>query len=152
AGILRVISGSPTDVQPMLDAIVEQALRIAEADNASILRLDGDELIVGARVGPQYAGWGIGSRNPLPPARGGPAAIRERRTIHVVDTLGEDGARYPDVRDLARDRGVRTVLAVPLLREGVPIGALSVNRTVVRPFTPAQIAVLETFADQAVIA
>src|SRR5205814_10011084 len=78
-------------------------------------------------------------------------AVLDRRTIHLHDLLGEDGAGFALARSVQAGR-VRTILATPLLREGASIGAIVVRRSEVRPFTEQQIALLETFADQAIIA
>jgi GAF domain-containing protein len=142
--ILRVISQSPTDVQPVLDAVAENAARLCGADDAVIRRVEGDTLRLVARFGSL----------PLPDTtrpirRDYPAglAIIERRTIHIDDISPRVETEFPRV-----SRGLRTVLATPLLREGVPIGVIVIRRTEVHPFTDKQIALLQTFADQAVIA
>src|SRR5207244_4567314 len=78
--------------------------------------------------------------------------VIEGRSMHVHDLLGAEGEEFPDAREFARHSDVRTVLSVPLMREGESIGVIVLRRTEVRPFTDKQIALLETFADQAVIA
>src|SRR5262249_44769710 len=145
--ILRVIASSPTDIQPVLDAVAERATRLCEAYDAVIFRSDGDVL---RRVAHQGE---IPALSTLALARGtvgGRAAI-ERRTIAVDDILTEV-AEYPEGSAAARPLGFRSLLAVPLLREGEAIGIIIVRRREVQPFTPKQIALLETFAAQAVIA
>jgi signal transduction histidine kinase len=149
--VLRVISNSPTDIQPVLDAVGENAARLCEANNAVIFRLDGDLL----RQVASYGGVPTTSHptEGLPVNRGRVTgrAVVERRTIHVHDLAAEDSDFPEGSRDARRD-GHRTTLATPLLREGNPIGAILIRRMEVRPFSDKQIALLETFAAQAVIA
>jgi GAF domain-containing protein len=149
--VLRVISNSPTDIQPVLDAVGENAARLCEANNAVIFRLDGDLL----RQVASYGGVSTTSHptEGLPVNRGRVTgrAVVERRTIHVHDLAAEDSDFPEGSRDARRD-GHRTTLATPLLREGNPIGAILIRRMEVRPFSDKQIALLETFAAQAVIA
>ena len=76
----------------------------------------------------------------------------DRRTVHVPDIEAESGNEFPAARTFARQRGIRTHLAAPLLREGAAIGVILIRRLAVRPFTSKQIALLQTFGDQAVIA
>src|SRR5262245_21426612 len=149
--VLRVISSSPTEVQPVLDAVGEYAARLCDANNAVIFRLEGDLL----RQAASYGGLPTTSH----PAEGLPVnrgrvtgrAVSERRTIHVHDLAAEEDDFPEGSRDARRD-GHRTTLATPLLREGVPIGAILIRRMEVRPFSEKQIALLGTFADQAAIA
>ncbi len=146
--ILRVIASSPTDVQPVLDVVAENAARLCGALDAVIIRVDGDRQKVVANYGPQP----VGTSNPL--SRGIPSgrAILDRQTIHVPDLLAEIESEYMDTKAAQQLAGTRTVLAAPLLREGMAIGCILVRRTEVRPFSEKQIALLKTFADQAVIA
>jgi signal transduction histidine kinase len=146
--ILRVIASSPTDIQPVLDVVAENAARLCEATDAVIHRIDGDKIRVAANYGPlpgQYLGLLPIDRDSIPGR-----AIIERRTLHIDDlaALPEDDLRAR----FARRIGVRTVLATPLLREGTPIGTIHIRRMEVRPFSDKQVKLLETFADQAVIA
>ena len=147
--ILRVIASSPTDIQPVLDVVAENAARLCDALDGIILRVDGDTLRGVAKYGsvptPGY---------PLPITRGTPVgrAVADRQTIHVHDLAVEAGTEFPDSKTRQEISGSRTVLATPLLREGTPIGAIAIRRTEVHPFSEKQIALLKTFADQAVIA
>jgi GAF domain-containing protein len=145
--ILRVISISPTDYQPVFNTIVRRAGVVCGAVDAMLWTVDGDELVVRAHHGPLAAA--IGARQPI---RGSVAgyAVREARIVHVEDLTEADD--FPVGRDIARRLGWRTTLSAPLLREGVAIGAILIRRSEVRPFTEKQVAVLKTFADQAVIA
>jgi len=148
--ILRVISTSPTDVQPVLDAIAESAARLCDGNDAIIQRVDGDTIRPMAHYGSiplqRQTGW--------PVNRGSVTgrAVVDRRTVHVHDLAAESDAEYPVGKLHQRELGTRTVLATPLLREGTAIGAILIRRMEVRPFTEKQIKLLETFADQAVIA
>ena len=150
--ILGVIASSPTDLQPVMDAIAENAARLCEENDALIHRIDGDFLKRVANYGP-LPGSPDESGGHVPIDRGlyipGRAVI-DRKTIHIHDLTAEP--RRTLRARFARSIGVRTVLATPLLREGVPIGTIMIRRTEVRPFTEKQIKLLETFADQAVIA
>ncbi|MBI1960527.1 MAG: GAF domain-containing protein, partial [Candidatus Rokubacteria bacterium] len=158
AEILRVISSSPTDVQPVFDAVALSAARFCNAQNVTIVRVDGDVATSVAGAGPFYeqALGALGGAPPLviPISRGSVTgrAITDRTTIHVPDLAAEPEAEFSVGRDLQRRFGHRTMLAAPLLREGVPLGAILLIRMEVSPFTDKQIALLQTFADQAVIA
>jgi GAF domain-containing protein len=145
--ILGVIAGSPTDIQPVLDVVVENAARLCEASDAQILRVEGDILRLAASHGPLPTSQTRPINRQLASGR----AVIDRQTIHVQDiTLAED--EFPYTRTLGIPRGIRTFLATPLLCKGDPIGAIVIRRTEVRPFSEKQIALLKTFADQAVIA
>ena len=148
--ILRVIAGSPTDVQPVLNVVAESAARLCEADDASITRIDGDSLKRVADYGSLPGSLGGG---PTSIDRGSIAgrAIIDRQTIHIRDFAAEPEGEFPNA-SLAKTIGLRTVLATPLLRESVPIGTIMIRRIEVRPFSEKQIKLIETFADQAVIA
>jgi two-component system, NtrC family, sensor kinase len=149
AEILRVISTSPTDLQPVLDALVKSAARFCGAHDASIFRLDGASLRADAHHGPVLQPIGL----LVPVVRGtvGGRAVLERRAVHVTDLQGET-EEFPEGSAFARQLGHRTTLAVPLLREGAAIGVIQLRRTEVNPFTDKQSGLLQTFADQAVIA
>jgi signal transduction histidine kinase len=146
--ILRVIASSPTDIQPVLDVVAENAARLCDSSDSQIYRVDGDMLQPVAAYGPM----------PIPPigliTRGWPAgrAVIDRQTIHVHDLVAEIETEFPESKTRQSLTGARTSLVTPLLREGIPIGVIIIRRTEVRPFTEKQIALLKTFADQAVIA
>jgi signal transduction histidine kinase len=144
AEILRVISSSPTDLQPVMDAVAENAARVCGASDASIRRLEGDTLRLVARFG----SIPLGTADVIPLGRDYPTGLSviEHRTIHIEDIR----LRTTDFPTVSHD--ARTILATPLMREGVPIGAILIRRTQVQPFTDKQIELLKTFADQAVIA
>jgi GAF domain-containing protein len=147
AEILRAISRSPTDLQPVFETIVRTAGLVCGAVDAVFWTTDGDELVVRAHHGPLPAT--IGARQPMHGSVAG-CAVREARVVHVNDLTEAD--EFPIGRDLARRLGWRTTLSAPLLREGVAVGAILIRRSEVRPFSEQQIALLQTFADQAVIA
>ena len=151
AEILRVISQSPTDIQSVLDIVAERAAGLCESFDAYIFRRDGEQLLLVAHHGP-IRGRPIAEFS-LPLGRGTAAgrAVLDGQTVHIADIQAE-AEEFPEGSEQARDLSHRTVLHVPLLREGVAIGTIGVRRTEARPFTERQIALLKTFADQAVIA
>ncbi len=149
--ILGVIASSPTDIQPVLDAIAQTAARLCEATDAIIDRVDGDVLRRVAHYGttPLY-GPRLGETRPISRLRILGRAIMDREAIHIHNvSTPEVRAEFPESSIMV---GIRTILTTPLLREGVPIGVIIIRRTEGRPFTDKQIALLKTFADQAVIA
>src|SRR5262249_20520791 len=140
--VLSIISRSPTDVQPVLDAIVESAARVCGVDDVVLRLRDGSSSVVRSHFGtvpigrvqvgidePQYR-W-----------------MREHGALHIPDVRAQN-----DFPLIGSGGTFRTYLAAPLRQQGEPIGILNARRIEVRPFTPAQIKLLETFADQAVIA
>ncbi|HKZ05696.1 MAG TPA: GAF domain-containing protein [Methylomirabilota bacterium] len=150
AEILRVISSSPTDVKPVLEAVAETAARLCDANDAQIWQVEGDEIVVVTQYGPipSY----VPTRAPLDHEYIFARAVLERRVINLPDLAALVDTEYPAHKAAQARTGTRSLLAVPLLREGAGIGAVVIRRTQVRPFTDAQIALLQTFADQAVIA
>jgi signal transduction histidine kinase len=150
--ILRVIAASPTDVQPVLDVVTENAARLCEAADASLYRVEADAMRHVASYGTVSAALEVGGTRPLSRASVSGRAIVDKQTVHVHDMLAESENDYRDAWRAVQRQGIRTVLAVPLLREDVPIGAIAIRRTEVRPFSDKQVALLKTFADQAVIA
>jgi signal transduction histidine kinase len=152
AEVLRVISSSPTDIQPVLDAVAENAARLCEANDAQIFRVAGDDLRLVASYGPIPTHGRVSEGIPISRGWVTGRAVIERETIHVPDLAAEPDTEFPVGKAFQREAGHRTTLATPLLREGVPIGAILIRRLEVRPFSERQIALLQTFADQAVIA
>jgi signal transduction histidine kinase len=146
--ILRVISGSPTDLQPVMNAVAESAARLCEATDAHVYQKEGDLLRAVASHGALPL-----ARTEIPISRKSPIgrAVTDRRPIHVDDLAEAFHDEFPDSWRM-KEMGYRTVLATPLLREGEPIGAIIIRRTEVRPFSDGQVTLLQTFADQAVIA
>jgi signal transduction histidine kinase len=173
AEVLRAMSGAPTDAQPVFDAIVERAARLCDATHAAVYRFEPDGSAVAAAAvyelgrtvhpaatlvvvaglrDPRWEGPGVGQRLPVGP--GGLALVLrdERRTIHAADIQAEEWSAYPRNQERARDAGLRTHLFVPLLRQDEAIGYFVLARAEVRPFADRQIALVESFAAQAVIA
>ncbi len=142
AEVLGIISRSPTDVQPVLDAIVESAARVCGIDDVVLRLHEGNAMVSRAHFGSIPIGR-VEISIDEPQFRW----MREHGTLHIPDVRAQN-----DFPTLGSVGGWRTFLAVPLRQQGELIGALIARRTEVRPFTPAQIKLLETFADQAVIA
>src|SRR5262245_10456873 len=145
--VLRVISRSPTEIQPVLDTVAEYAARLSQAVDVAIFQLDDDRLR-------QVAHYGTTLAPPtLPVIREtlNGRAVLEGRTIHISD-LQAEANEFPVGSAFSRQEGVHTNLSVPLMREGGAIGTINARRTKVQPFTNQEVALLETFADQAVIA
>ena len=156
--ILRVISGSPTDVQPVLEAVAERAAHLCDAPTAFVILIDGDNIRTAATYSKE--GGGEGSAATLLSMWSGKTkrtyitgrAALDRTTVHHADVVPLLDSEYPDARENQRKFGFRAVLAVPLMREGEACGVIYLWRTEPRAFLPDQIALLETFARQAAIA
>jgi two-component system, NtrC family, sensor kinase len=152
AEILRVISSSPTEVQPVFDLIVHSAVTLCNGFFSAVFRFDGEQLHLVAHYNFSPEALEIvGRAYPLPLSRANVAAraVMERMVVHVPDIQSDREATT--TREFARVLGFRAILAVPMLREGVPMGCITVSR-VDAAFSQKQIDLLETFADQAVIA
>jgi len=147
--ILRVIASSPTDIQPVLDAVIESAARLCGAADGLIARIDGDVVIPAVA---KYGSMPVPEARPL--SRDTPVgrAIIERKTVHVHDLKAEVETDSPDSKPRQAISGARTLLTTPLLPKGRAFGAIVIRRMEVRPFSAEQIELLRTFADQAVIA
>jgi GAF domain-containing protein len=151
ADVLKVISRATFDLPRVLDTLVESAATLCDSYDTAILQSDGDVLRIVSRRGHHIPAIGQGGTLPL--TRGGTPgrAVLDRRTVHVAD-LQSETEEYPEGSAIARRLGHHTILAVPLIGAGEAVGAITLRRSEVRPFTDRQIDLLQTFADQAVIA
>jgi signal transduction histidine kinase len=148
--ILRVIASSPTDIQPVLDTVIENAVKLAGASQGHIRQYDGEVLRLVANFGEtpeQIAILRAASVSPSSQHPGSSRAFLEKQPVHVLDVQAQ---AHPAPQAVLT--GARTLLAVPLLREGTPIGVITIWRTFVEAFTEKQIELVQTFANQAVIA
>ena len=149
SNILSVIASSPTDVGPVLKAIVESACELCEAYDAVVVLKDRDYLHPKAHHGPIPL---APEKLPIDRNWAGGRAFLDRKPVHVHDFLSAEGDDFPVGQESARRSGFRSVLSVPLSREGESIGAIVLRRREVHPFGEKQIVLLQTFANQAVIA
>ena len=151
--ILKVISGSTTDVQPVFDTIVRNAVVLCDGLHGQLCLFDGEtiSLVAHHNLTPE----GIAALRRAFPAPANRAtwagrAIMDRAVIHVPDVTSDP--QYQFASDRARTVGYRSVLAVPMLREGMPVGVIRISRAEPRPYSASEIELVKTFADQAVIA
>jgi GAF domain-containing protein len=150
SNVLEVISRSAFDLQPVFETVVESAVRVCGADKAFIFRFDGELLRMAAAFNtpPEFQEWV--AQNPIRPGRhsGAARAALERRTIHIHDVQADPEYSY-GAKDV---EAIRTILGVPILKGDELLGVIMIYRLEVSPFTDKQIALVETFADQAAIA
>ncbi len=152
--VLKVISRATFELQPVLETLVENAVKLCGAREGSLFKFDGELCHLGA----MYRGFAYAKKylteNPFRPGRNtivGRAAV-ERRTVHVANILADP--EYTGFLEMVKreETQYRTILAVPMLREDVLVGVITIRRTEVAPFTDKQVELVTTFADQAVIA
>jgi signal transduction histidine kinase len=151
AEVLKTISRAAFDLQRVLETLLENAVRICGAKHGIIFRYDGECCRAAAAYNAPPGTLELWERTPIRAGRGTATsrALLERRTVQIPDVQADREYDFPETEKLT---GLRTVLAVPLLREGVPLGTIGLWKTEVAPFTDKQIELLTTFADQAVIA
>ena len=147
ARFLRVIASSPTDLQPVLDAVAENAARVCGANDSMIRLVDGDVLAVVAHYG-QIPHMSEADSTTLSRGSVSGRAVIDRQTIHIYDLAAEAKDEFPVGVALAQRFGYRTTLVAPLMRQDLPIGAIIIRRMEVRPFTDKRIDLLKTFADR----
>jgi class 3 adenylate cyclase len=151
ADLLQTLARSRFDLDSVLQTVIDRAVELCHADNGNIARLDGEVYRVTAfrSFHPEYER--LVRERIYTPGRDSAIGrtLLERRVVHIIDVL--EDPEYALV-DLQSAGGYRTVLGVPMLRDGMPIGAIGVGRSEVRPFSDAEIRLLETFADQVVVA
>jgi GAF domain-containing protein len=150
ADVLEVISRSAFDLQAVFETVAESSVRLCGADRAFIFRFDGEllRMVVAHNASPEFAEWV--ANHPIRPGRhsGSARAALEHRTIHIPDVLADPEYVY-GAKDV---EPIRTILGVPILKGDDLLGVMMIYRLEVRPFTDKQIALVETFADQAAIA
>jgi serine phosphatase RsbU (regulator of sigma subunit)/CRP-like cAMP-binding protein len=148
--ILHAISNAPTDVQSILETVAENAARLCGASDAEIFQIEGDGLRLVAKYG-THPLWPIGTLRPIRRDWVAGRSVVDRAPIHVND-LQDAKADFPLGAVLARQFGHRTTFATPLLRQGIAIGAILIRRMVIDPLSDNQIALIDTFANEAAIA
>ncbi|HZI47718.1 MAG TPA: GAF domain-containing protein, partial [Pyrinomonadaceae bacterium] len=149
--ILGVIASSPTDIQPVLDAVAERAAKLCDASDAQIIQVEDNFVHPVASYG-SMPHRTLDEKQAISRAVVTTRAITDRRTIHVHDLAAETDREFPGSKVFQQRFGTRSILVTPLMREDIAIGAIMIRRTEVRPFSPKQIKLLETFSAQAVIA
>jgi signal transduction histidine kinase len=149
--VLKTISRTAFDLQRVLETLLENAVRICGAKHGMIFRYDGESCRAAAAYNTPPGYLELWERTPIRAGRGTTTgrALLERRPVQIPDVLADPEFDFPEAQQVM---GFRTVLAVPLLREGVPLGTIGLWKTEVAPFADKQIELLTTFADQAVIA
>ncbi|MBT8362512.1 MAG: SpoIIE family protein phosphatase [Desulfobacterales bacterium] len=148
--ILRAISTSPSDLNLLLTAVVENAANLCDANDAGIMQVDNDHLVMVAKYGPSQL-WPIGWKRKISRDWVTGRTVVDCKSIHILD-LQAESSEFPEGAGYAKKYGHRTVYTVPLTREGVAIGAILIRRFKVAPVTEKQRDLLRTFSDQVTIA
>ena len=151
AEVLKVISRSTFDLNAVLEVLIENATRLAGANQGFVFRFDGEFARMAFSYNARPAYTALIEANPISPGRGSLVGrtLLERRPVHIPDVLADQEFTWSEAQRLG---GFRSMLGVPMLREGSIIGVIAVWSDAVRPFTERQIGLVSTFADQAVIA
>ena len=151
--VIQAIAQSTFDLDVVLQTVIDRAVRLCRADHGNIARREGDSGVYRVAaltsVTPEYER--LARARDYRPERGSAIgrAVLERRLVHIVDVLADPEYSLPALQEAG---GYRTVLAAPMLRDGVAIGAIAVGRSEVRPFTASEIRLVDTFADHVVVA
>ncbi len=150
SAILNVISNSPSNLRSLLETVAENAARLCDANDASILQVEGNELRLVAKYGETQL-WPIRGARTINRDWVTGRVIIDRKPIHVLDLQAEKD-EFPEGYAIAKKCGHRTIFVAPMIRKGVPIGAILIRRFIVKPFTQKQMELVDTFAAQAAIA
>ena len=147
--ILEVISRSPDDVQPVLQGIARSARRYCGAEDAMLVVAEAGRIAASAHDG--GVGWVAGNGETVDRSLPATRAIVDAQIVRVADLQGS-GDEWPRAKEIGVKYGIRTVVSVPMLHSGRALGSITLRRKEMKPFTDSEIALLRTFADQAVIA
>ncbi|MFN0162369.1 MAG: ATP-binding protein [Burkholderiales bacterium] len=151
AEVLRTISNSVTDYKPILDVVVTRAAQICSARDALVFLVDGERLVKAAAFG-EFTLDEVPESISLVQGAAPGRAVLDRQVVHIPDLAAVDDEEYPISRELHKKYGHRSLLSVPLMREGEALGVINIRRTEAGGFSDTQIALMRTFADQAAIA
>jgi signal transduction histidine kinase/CheY-like chemotaxis protein/putative methionine-R-sulfoxide reductase with GAF domain len=151
ADVLKIIAQSPDKLQSVMEAIASSALRLCEASDVVIERLEGDRFYNAAHAGTHMKGL-VGLPLPLTRQFPGGRAVLDRKRVIIEDLMAVAEVEYPDTLELLKINTIHSVAEIPLLSDGQPLGTIAVLRAEHRPFTESEIVLMESFADQAVIA